>query len=261
MLSWFYNNEEVEIEEEDEKEEIEEEDFLKCLMYEDDNVKYYSSDIRDFIPNIKLWSSQRSINFKHVEELIKCLKIKNHFIGTFKLIRDKENNIRLIDGQHRFEAIKKIMENDSSFNMNIIIELYETDSMDSDYTINLFKEANSCLNVKETDLPNIIANKIIKNLCEKFPNMIIDILDGKRCNRPRINKRELYLNLKNYAHVSHKTEEEILEQILVKNNAYGLRSRQTFKNATKIMYDKCKETGLYLGLDLNFEWINYIDWS
>ena len=92
-------------------------------MYEDDNVKYYSSDIRDFIPNIKLWSSQRSINFKHVEELVKCLKKKNHFIGTFKLISDKENNIRLIDGQHRFEAIKKIMENDSSFNMNIIIEL------------------------------------------------------------------------------------------------------------------------------------------
>ena len=151
LSSWFYNNEEekevedFDVEIEEEVEEEVEDDFLKCLMYEDDNVKYYSSDVRDFIPNIKLWSSQRSINFKHVEELIKCLKIKNHFIGTFKVIRDKENNIRLIDGQHRFEAIKKIMENDSSFNMNIIIELYETDSMDSDYTINLFKEANSCM--------------------------------------------------------------------------------------------------------------------
>ena len=81
LSSWFYNNEEekevedFDVEIEEEVEEEVEEDFLKCLMYEDDNVKYYSSDVRDFIPNIKLWSSQRSINFKHVEELIKCLKM------------------------------------------------------------------------------------------------------------------------------------------------------------------------------------------
>jgi hypothetical protein len=256
MLSWLYNKK---VEDEIIEEEEVEEDFLKSLIYEDDNVKYYSSDVRDFIPNIKLWSSQRSINSKHVEELVKCLQKKNHFIGTFKLVRDKENNIRLIDGQHRYEAIKKIMKNDSSYNMNVIIELYETDFNDSDYTINLFKDANSCLNVKETDLPNIIVNKIIKKLCEKFPNMIFDISDGKRCNRPRINKRELYLNLKNYVHKTHKTEDDIFEEILRKNNSYGIRSRQTFKNVTKIMYDKCKESGLYLGLDLHFEWINDIE--
>ena len=77
MLSWLYNKK---VEDEIIEEEEVEEDFLKSLIYEDDNVKYYSSDVRDFIPNIKLWSSQRSINSKHVEELVKCLQKKHHFI-------------------------------------------------------------------------------------------------------------------------------------------------------------------------------------
>jgi hypothetical protein len=259
--SWFSNKEEIiENKELESDNESVEEDFLNCMMYEDDYVKFYSSDARDFIPNIKLWSSQRSVNQKHIDELVECLKKRNHFIGTFKIVRDKQKNMRLIDGQHRFLAIKKMMEHDSSFNMNIVIELYETDNLDSDYTINLFKEANLCLNVSDADLPNIIANKIIKKLCDQFPNMIIDIKDGKRCNRPRINKREFYMKLKEYIQETHKTEDEVLQQILAKNIDYGLRGRQTFKQASIAMFEKCKETGFYLGLDHNFEWMNYIEW-
>jgi hypothetical protein len=267
MFSWFSKEEKIIDKKEIDKEEIiesdneiEEEDFLKCMMYEDDNVKFYASDARDFIPNIKLWSSQRSVNQNHINDLVNCLKKRNHFIGTFKIVRDKEKKMRLIDGQHRFLAIKKIMENDCTFNMNIVIELYETDNFDSEYTISLFKEANSCLNVSDADLPNIIANKVIKKLCDRFPNMIIEIIEGKRCNRPRINKRELYLKLKEYIHETHKTEDDVLKQILDKNNDYGLRGRQTFKQASVTMFEKCKETGLYLGLDLDFDWMNYIDW-
>ena len=40
-----------------------------------------------------------------------------------------------------------------------------------------------------------------------------------------------------------------------------MRSRHSFKNASIKMLDKCKESGLYLGLDIDFDWINYIDYE
>ncbi len=124
MMKWFLNEEVEEIDENDENENTlnykkiiiegessneesdededycDDEDFLSCKIYEDDNVKYYSTDVRDFIPNIKLWSTQRSVNQDHVQELVKNLKKHKdpQFIGTFKVIRDKECNKRLIDG-------------------------------------------------------------------------------------------------------------------------------------------------------------------
>jgi len=58
MFSWFSKIDEERVEDDVESDnESDEEDFLNCMMYEDDNVKFYSSDARDFIPNIKLWSS------------------------------------------------------------------------------------------------------------------------------------------------------------------------------------------------------------
>ena len=279
MLSWFskekdkekekvlVDNEKVEETEDEEDEETDDEetedeefDFLKNKMYEDENVKFYATDARDLVPNIKIWSTQRSINQDHVKELINNLKNHNHFIGTIKVVRDELNNIRIIDGQHRFCAIKKLIEKDSKFNMNIILELYETDNLDSEKTMNLFHEANSCLNVSKNDMPNVIANSIVRNLCQRFPKMIIEVKEDKRCNRPRINKRELYLKIKNYVSETSRNESDILEQIFEKNNDYGCRGRQTFKNTTTQMFQKCKDSGLYLGLDLNFEWLNKIDW-
>ncbi len=267
MIKWFLSEKVDEDktpldDNEDKNTSEEDEDFLSCKLYEDYNVKYYSTDARDFIPNIKLWSTQRSVNQEHVQDLIKNLKTHNspHFIGTFKIIRDKEGNKRLIDGQHRYYAIKKIMSENSKFNMNLIVELYETDHLDSERSINLFQEANSCLNVSKNDMPNILANNIIKNLSIRFKGMIIDVKDGKRCNRPRINKRELYLKLKTYIQETLKNEDEILQQIVSINNDYGCHGRQTFKKTTTEMFEKCKNSGWYLGLDLNFEWLNKIEW-
>ncbi len=147
------------------------------------------------------------------------------------------------------------MKENSKFNMNIIVELYETDHLDSERTMNLFQEANSCLNVSKNDIPNILANNVIKNLSIRFKGMIIDVKDGKRCNRPRINKRDL--KLKTYIQETMKNEEEILQQILNINNDYGCRGIQTYKKTTE-MFEKCKNSGWYLGL--NFEWMNKIEW-
>lgn len=257
----------------------------KNLIFKNSNVSIYKTTARKLIPNVKLWSFQRPINENHVNALEQNLILHNHFIGTFKIVKDKEKNVRLIDGQHRFESIKRRMEKDSKFDIDIIIELYETDHIDSEYTINLFNKANSSLNITETDLPDKIATEIVNKLCEKYnkcehckmnfsickckksmnrTEMIVEKKEGK-INRPRIDKKDLYLCLKKYIkEMSKKDEDEkiiiqkIYESIEKINCEYGLKKQSKFDKITEKMHDKCISNGLYIGLDKNFEWINQI---
>lgn len=263
MFSWFKKNNVQDKDDEDE-----DEDYLRNLIYINEHVKFYKTNVRNFVPNIKLWSFQRPVNFDHVKELVESLKIKNHFIGTFKVIKDKDGKIRLIDGQHRYLAIKELMETDSKFNMDIIIEFYETDKIESEYSINLFNKANSCLNITENDLPNTITTAIVNNICEDFNGMIIDVKDMKTCNRPRINKKLLYLALKEYVEKIYNNEDEeqviidkIYQQIKNINITYGNRKRSSFKSVSETMYNKCIKSGLYLGLECNFEWMEKLEIS
>jgi len=237
-----------------------EEDFLKRKIFENDYIKMYVSDARDFVPNIQLWTSQRPLNTGHVNKLIKSLLEFKHITGSFKVVRDKKGEIRLIDGQHRFVAIKTIMEKDSRFNMDVCIDLYETDDFDSENTIELFRKVNSCVNISETDQPNIITVNVIKRLQFEFKekNMIKENKEDKGVNRPRIDKRKLYLKLVKCLNKSDKTEDEIYNLIKDQNNQYGLKSRTEFKNISENQFKLAKDTGFYLGLDKNFEWLDII---
>jgi hypothetical protein len=38
-----------------------------------------------------------------------------------------------------------------------------------------------------------------------------------------------------------------------------MRGRKGFKAITNKMYEKSKKSGFYLGLDKNFNWMNYLD--
>jgi hypothetical protein len=237
------------------------EDFLKELVYEDDKVKFYITDARDFVPNIKIWCAQRELNNDHVNSLIKCLKSSAHFIGTFKVVKDKDGKIRLIDGQHRLFALKKTMETNSSFNMNIMIELYNIDDLESNKAVDLFKEANNCLNVNPSNLPHLVSTQIVDYFAQRFPKIFIDIKEGQKCYRPKINKKEFYNKIKMYLVGSNTTAKDAIEQIILRNNSYGMRSRKSFKNVSVKMFEKCKNSGCYLGLDSDYKWVNYLDWK
>ena len=233
--------------------------FLRHMIYEDGYKKLFKTDARDFVPEIKLWAQQRPINKKHIEKLEKEVKLNKHFKGNMKLLLDKNNNCRLIDGQHRYYALKNIMEKDSKFNINIILEVYETDNIESDNSIKIFKDVNNCLNIKISDLPNIKASSVLNSLCLEFPDMFVDVKAGcKKVNRPRINKKILYEKIKEYFVDTKYNDKNLLDQILEKNRAYGLRGRTSFGVSDK-MYETCKKSGFYLGLDKYFNWINYLD--
>lgn len=232
-------------------------DFLRDFIYEDDHVKFYSTDARDFVNNTTNYFGQRDLNETHVNNLVQNVLKTNHFVGTIKIVRDKNDKLRMIDGQHRFEALKRIMKINSKFNINLIIELYDTDLITSDKTISLYNSANNVLNVNVEDLSSINAHKTIKKLDEKFPRMIMDIKDGTRCNRPRMCKKELYQDLKNIFINNDVTSDFLTNRILQENNEAGLLPRSSFKNVSQSTYNKAKESGFYIGLYKNIRFLKF----
>ena len=159
--------EEVLIKEENSDFESEDEkaiDFLDCLIFENNSVKYYKTDVKKFINNIEIWCGQRQLEKEHVMSLARQFTREEHVMGTFKLVRSNTNNIRLIDGQHRYFALKEIIKIQPNFNCDIIIELYDTDTLESKNTLRLFEKANNVLNVKSEDTPNKSALAIVEKL-------------------------------------------------------------------------------------------------
>ena len=238
---------------------IETELSLGRLLFEDKYKKIYVSDLRDFIPNIYIYSGQRPLCEEHVNKLVKCLYDDDtDFKGTMKVVFcRKEKKIYLIDGMHRVNAYKKIMENDSKFNRNILIECYETEDVNSEQTISLFKAVNNCKNIELTELPVIDAIVIVEMICKQFPKMISET-DKTRTNRPKLSKQDLTTHVRIILQNSNKSKEEIFELILSKNREYGLKSIDKFKKISPAMLKKCKDSGFYLGLDDNFQWIKEI---
>ena len=127
--------------------------------------------------------------------------------------------------------------------------------IDSEEAINIFKDANNVLNVSPTDMPNITASNIISQIVKEFPKMMRDCSDDKRINRPYIDKRLLYIELKNMLEGSSITEKKLMINIRKKNLELGLIDRKELKVPEK-MYETASNNGFYIGLIKNLKWVN-----
>jgi hypothetical protein len=99
----------------DELHEKPEEIYLRFLLFDNELFKIYKTFSRDFVNNIKMWACQRELNISHVKNLELSILDRGYLLGTFKVIRNKNGEIRLIDGQHRVTALQNIMDNDAKF--------------------------------------------------------------------------------------------------------------------------------------------------
>lgn len=244
--------------------------FLQKLIYTNGCVSYYISDARDLCLNVIVWSSNRNLNQQHINSLEKDIRLSKTIIGSFKLVRDKKDQIRLFDGQHRLYALQNILKTDTNFHMEILIELYDIDDIDSSKAIQLFSQANNVKSVAIADMPNIIAHETVKQLSELFPNAIREVDIGKKVNRPNISKRMLYEQIKSIIEENSqrnllegdnnypKTIKELIDSIKRMNLTYSLRKMEQFRPAvTQAMYKKAKSSGFYLGLDKEIStWLN-----
>jgi 5-methylcytosine-specific restriction endonuclease McrA len=232
-------------------------------------IKCKTSDVINW--DVELPDIQRFRNDNKIEEIIKYQLnfYKTHslwnILGVINIHFCEDNNkYYLIDGQHRYEAIKQLYEK-YSHNISLYIELIKVKTYDD------LRDNYNLLN-KNTKLPDLSENidksipeEAMSKLMNKYSNMISD---KSRSNRPHINfnffqealgilTEKLNLNKSN----------ELLEIVEKYNTILSTRDRDTFPDSKRIsdaMWKKCKDNLFFLGLykfkqdDYAYKWVKEI---
>lgn len=217
---------------------------------------YYETTARDLV-ELPRWTYQRCIDPGHVNSLLSDLSLSKHFIGTFKALRDSEGSLKLMDGQHRMAACREMMKLDPRWNMDVMLEVYDTDSFDSGDSFKMFEKANNVKNVDSKDFPLKVAATIIKRCKNKWPGMLVRPREGKRVNRPRLDTRTLYRRLKDHLPDKRIGLEELWKEITQANSRLGLCSHKTFGCSHNTL-KKARSAGFYLGLQKDLEWLDHV---
>ena len=91
--------------------------------------------------------------------------------------------------------------------------------------------------------------------------MIIDVKEGQRCNRPRINRKNFVSQMNKI--VMNYDEDNIVKNIEILNNKIGMWSdivkSKKIGKCSKTMLDKVKDNGFYIGLYNNFTWLDELE--
>jgi hypothetical protein len=233
-------------------------------IYKNLYFELYMVSARLLCNNVGVWSSNRQLNKEHVQALEEGIYKSKHIIGSIKIMRNKKLEYRVFDGQHRIQTLKNIFAKDANFNIELLVEMYESD-FDSTEALTLFSKANNVKNISSDDMPHNLAHKVAGELSKKYPEVFVTPIGDHRINRPRIDKKVLYQSLKdtlekvstdetkNYP----KTEQEILEAIEKLNKIYGTKKIEGFECSVKT-YRKAEIFGFYLGLLDTKTWINLL---
>ena len=217
---------------------------------------FYKATARDLV-YIPQWTYQRCIDPDHVDNLLKELPLSGYFIGTFKALRDSCGDLKLMDGQHRMAACLEMMKRDPKWNIDIMLEVYDTDSFDSSESIEMFEKANNAKNVSSKDFPVKVAAEIISRCKKEWPTMLIRPKKGKRVNRPRLDSLILYRRLKDYLPDKRIGLDTLWKEITAANTRLGLCSHKMFK-CSHATLTKARNAGFYLGLQKGLDWLDYI---
>jgi hypothetical protein len=239
-----------------------------------DNIKQtlHKFDTNSFVDEFDVWAFNRKLNDEHVNNLFKvlCEQTNPHFMGTIKVVKDTKNVCQIIDGQHRLEAIKMLKKEYPKKNMTIYVEVYHVDRIDNNIVHELFKMANSNLNISIQDDLNIFVIELVNKLAENpnLKNGIVDKNDG-RINRPRISKKTLYEALKdnlkaNHTQLSISTLVDIIEKINIQISQMSnleLFGRNNICDTNKNMKRNAMKYNFYLNLPGRYppeKWIEMI---
>lgn len=234
------------------------------------HCKLYIINASTFINNIKNWEYNRSLDIKHVNNIYQeqlKYKINNkvvpYFAGNFIVSKYLENDkpiYRLIDGQHRLEVIKKLI-NDGIDDFKIRVELID---VNNDYElIKKFKDINTSKPLNCNDLPEtklvITINEIKKLYINYFSKSDKPIL-------PNTNDKIFSSKLKEHnIFDKYNITPNDLVILIRKMNTIKLKQYQTMFNTTKltrdqiklkVIYDKALVKGNFvLTIDPKYEWI------
>ena len=217
-------------------------------------------DYVSLIRYIKHWSYNRQINEDFVNELYDSIVENNKIIWTLTAIKERSNNnLYLIDGQHRFEAIKKRMTEDNNlqFNNNLYIKIYLIDNKenDSQYIIELFNKINKNTPLGENDYPD---NTII-NIIQKMINDPV-LTRGIKTDERRHTAHQPYIHKKTLNEILQKNKDIIktMDVNLIINNLKIINNRLRLKpfediylndnTSNRTKWESAKKIEFFIGL-------------
>jgi len=184
-----------------------------------------------------------------------------NFIGALCIAKNiKYEQKYLIDGQHRYYAIKYLVKHKKN-NFKIYINEIEVNS--NEEMKHLFKVINKSLPVPK--MPEDVSNHIPKITYLYFAKKYRKFFsNSNRPNRPNMNinifQEELGKIISKYPKL---TAEKIIDMIEKENQKYNKMNKKNFplkgKRPNEYYLELCKKKGgLYLGMFYNYEWIDYI---
>lgn len=230
-----------------------------------------NKDLMNF--DITIPNEQRIMDVSKVDEIIEYQQIYNKKYNSFNFmgvinIHLCNNIYYLVDGQHRYNALKKLTFMGYEL-IDVCIELVKVNSIDE-------LRRNYTLINKNTPLPEFpesidknIPETVARNFFDKFPD-IWSQSNTKRVRRPHLNKNDfqealgiLTEKLKIESSIKLQTLLEDYNNKLSQWEVTHYPNYKSFKDPLKIQ-QKCQKTKMYLGLfthksnDYGYDWVKNI---
>ena len=229
--------------------------FLGKFLYErKDNVMIYVAECRKLIPNIIPWQYNRKLDDNHVEDLKNIILKKESFEGNIDILKCGDE-LCIVNGQHRVKALQNIMDQDSSFTMEVIVNLHNVSSFDSSEANDIFNATNNTKNVETRDRPDIKLQNICNRLIDKFPKGIKNNPTGK-ATLHRMDKKQFYnlIQHNDSFNDENNSEDYLFNKIVELNTKLSNQSFEELFNTKRTSkqrrkrYDGAVKDGFYLGL-------------
>jgi hypothetical protein len=233
--------------------------ILKNSLYEIKNKKVYVVDLKELKHlNLFPYRHQREYNQDHVDVLKKGLIQTGYLYHPIVLIHiPQRKEISIIDGQHRFKALKSILESvretqglcrDGELEVNIKVQIEMLECEDDDNKImNIYKNVNTC---QPIDMNKIVLEqdyvKVIQKLKTKFGKNVIN--DNVRNAKHYLIESKLKTELLSHNLLIKYSEDELIKRIIRMND--DLKEQQILLGKlTEEAFKKCEKNNFWLGTD------------
>tara|TARA_B100000963_G_C22518672_1_gene621955 strand:- start:122 stop:922 length:801 start_codon:yes stop_codon:yes gene_type:complete len=237
---------------------------LLLLAYMMINTKFYNIYLfkqgRDFIDNIITWTYNNPLDINHVKSIKKQVMESPFLTGVFSVVKLQNDKVYLIDGHHRHQALKELYtEGKLEEDIPLEIHCYESDTIKSDNTLELFYKLNHTKPFKVGEEITIMTIRIIDYIEEKHPGIIRDI---SRKRFPFIRKKTLNDSIQNRLKITKDfSYDRIIYRIEKENTSYQKKAEVNVKKLKQkwdTAYPVFKRTGCYLGLVEVDTWVSNV---
>ena len=224
----------------------------KLLYTRPDGVRICVSEARRLISNVSHWQFNRALDDEHVDNLEKIISENAYLEGSIDLLESKDG-LCVVNGQHRVEALQRILNKDDTFKHDLIVNVHPVESFDSERANEIFRATNNIKNVETRDKPQEKIQNICKRIQSRYPHAVTENKSGK-AKLHRMDLKELYniLQYNDECNDPNKTEDQLFQKFVdlntkLSNTSYkDLLGRQTEKKDK--MYDGACRENFYFGL-------------